>query len=79
MKKLLDKYVPISYAVDIFLEEEISKLKVFSVSRSFIRQYGDLIDELNLSSPIEKITQKNTDCKKSYSEIHNYAVSQPLN
>jgi len=54
VKKLLDKYVPISYAVDIFLEEEISKLKVFSVSRSFIRQYGDLIDELNLSSPIEK-------------------------
>jgi len=54
VKKLLDKYVPISYAVDIFLEEEISKLKVFSVSRSFIRQHGDLIDELNLSSPIEK-------------------------
>jgi len=54
VKKLLDTYVPISYAVDVYMEREISNLKVFSVARSFIRQHGDLIDELNLNSPIEK-------------------------
>ena len=53
VKKLLDTYIPIRYAVDVFMEKEISNLKVFSVSRSWIRQYGDLIDERNLSSPIE--------------------------
>jgi glycosyl transferase family 25 len=53
VKKILKNYIPISYGVDIFLEDEISNLKVFSVSRSFIRQYGDLIDDANENNLIE--------------------------
>ena len=53
VKKLLKNYIPISYAVDIFMEEEISNLKVFSVSRSFIRQYGDLVDERHHINPLK--------------------------
>ena len=53
VKKSLKNYIPISYAVDIFMEEEVSNLKVFSVSRSFIRQYGDLVDEQHHINPLK--------------------------
>ena len=35
------------------MEEEVSNLKVFSVSRSFIRQYGDLVDERHHINPLK--------------------------
>ena len=56
VKKLLDSYVPITYAVDVFMDETLSNLDIVSVKKSFIRQRGDLVEDELLLNPQPKNT-----------------------